>query len=233
VAPIGLAHRGDWSRAPENTLAAFAAAERAGADMIELDVRRTRDGVAVVLHDRTLERVWSVPRAVGDLTVEEVQAIGTGRDDGRIPTLREALESSALPVMVDFVDTDVVEPALAEVRRAGAVERVLFAGGNVEGHRLLRSLEPEARIALTWNQSTRPSDALLAELDVEYFNPPWELVDDGVVADMHDRGLLVSAWTVDDPATMRMLLDLGVDAVTTNRIGDLVPLLAERRAAAC
>jgi glycerophosphoryl diester phosphodiesterase len=233
VAPIGLAHRGDWSGVPENTLAAFAAAERAGADMVELDVRRTRDGVAVVLHDRTLERVWSVPRAVRDLTVEEVRAIGTGRDDGRIPTLREALEASSLPVMVDFVDTDVVEPALAEVRRAGALDRALFAGGNLDGHRLLRSLEPEARIALTWNQATRPSDELLAGLDVEYFNPPWELVDDRVVADMHDRGLLVSAWTVDEPAAMSMLLDLGVDAVTTNRIGELVPLLAERRSAAC
>lgn len=233
MAPIGLAHRGDWSSAPENTLAAFAAAERAGADMIELDVRRTRDGVAVVLHDRTLDRVWGVSRAVGDLTLEEVQAVGTGRDDGRIPTLREVLDATALPVMVDYVDTDVVEPALADVRRAGAVERALFAGGNLDGHRLLRSLEPDARIALTWDRATRPSERLLADLEPEYFNPPWELVDDRVVADMHDRGLLVSAWTVDDPATMSMLLDLGVDAVTTNRIADLVPLLGERRAAAC
>ncbi len=229
MSPIGLAHRGDWSTAPENTLAAFAAAERAGADMIELDVRRTRDGVAVVLHDPTLERIWSVPRPVAELTIEEVRSIG----GGQIPTLREALEATELAIMVDYVVTEAVEPALAEVRSAGALDRALFAGGNLDGHRLLRSLEPEARIALTWNQGTRPSDELLAELDVEYFNPPWELVDDRVVSDMHDRGLLVSAWTVDDVPTMRMLLDLGVDAVTTNRIGDLVPLLAERRAAAC
>jgi glycerophosphoryl diester phosphodiesterase len=227
VAPIGLAHRGDWSGAPENTLAAFAAAERAGADMVELDVRRTRDGVAVVLHDRTLERVWGVPRAVRDLTVEEIRAIGSGRDDGRIPTLREALEASSLPVMVDFVDTDVVEPALAEVRRAGALDRALFAGENLDGHRLLRSLEPEARIALTWNQATRPSDALLAELDVEYFNPPWELVDAERIELMHDRGYKVSTWTVDDPHEMQRVIDCGVDAIVTNRVRALVALLAE------
>src|SRR5689334_17380158 len=141
---LSLAHRGDWSASPENTLAAFAAAEQAGADMIELDVQLTADGAVVVLHDDTLDRVWGVARAVVDLTLEEVREAAHG--EHRTPTLAVVLDAVALPIMLDYKEeTGVVEPALAEVRRAGAVERTVWAGHNLEGHALLRRLEPGAR----------------------------------------------------------------------------------------
>ncbi|HEX7083758.1 MAG TPA: glycerophosphodiester phosphodiesterase [Gaiellaceae bacterium] len=223
---LANAHRGDWSVSRENTLAAFAAAEQAGADMIELDVRLAADGGVAVLHDRTLERVWGMSRAIAELTLDELREIG-------VPGLRETLAATELPVMVDYVDFDVAEPALEEVRRAGAVERALFAGGNLEGHRRLRELEPAARIALTWTTRTPPSDELLDELEPEYFNPAWELLQPALVEAMHERGLRVSAWTVDEPATMAAMLDLGVDLLTTNRVAELVALLADRGAARC
>jgi glycerophosphoryl diester phosphodiesterase len=222
--PLSLAHRGDWSEAPENTLAAFRAAERAGADMIELDVRRTADGGVAVVHDPTLERIWGVPRAVADSTLAEVQAVEV--DGHRIPTLGEALACVSLPVMVDYTRADVVEPALAVIEGAGALERVLFSGENVPGHRRIRELAPSARIALTWTRREPPPDALLAELDPEYFNPPWQLLDARVVDAMRGRGRKISTWTVDDPAIMRQVVELGADAIVTNRIGELVSLLA-------
>lgn len=218
--PLALAHRGDWSEAPENTVAAFRAAERAGADMIELDVRRTVDGGIAVVHDPTLERVWGSPLAVADATLAELTELG-------IATLAEALACVDSPVMVDFTVADVVEPALEVIREAGALERVLFSGGNVEGHRRIRELAPRARIALTWADRELPPDSLLESLGIEYFNPPWELVDAQLVEGMHDRGFKVSTWTVDDPAEMRRVVDCGVDAVVTNRVAELVALLAE------
>jgi glycerophosphoryl diester phosphodiesterase len=221
--PLALAHRGDWSEAPENTVAAFQAAERAGADMIELDVRRTADGCVAVVHDPTLDRVWGSSIAVAEATLAEL------RSDSGIATLEEALACVELPVMVDFTLADVVEPALDVIRAAGALERVLFSGGNVEGHRRVRALAPTARIALTWTDREPPSDVLLEELGVEYFNPPWERVDAQMVQAMHDRGYKVSTWTVDDPFEMRRVVECGVDAVVTNRIRALVGLLAEAR----
>ena len=221
--PLALAHRGDWSEAPENTVAAFRAAERAGADMIELDIRRTADGGIAVVHDPTLERVWGSPLAVADATLGELSELG-------IATLAEALASVDSPLMVDFTVADVVEPALDVIRAADALERVLFSGGNVEGHRRIRALAPTARIALTWTERELPPPTLLEELAVEYFNPPWELVDSKLVEGMHERGFKVSTWTVDDPAEMRRVVDCGVDAVVTNRVAELVALLAE---AAC
>jgi len=219
---LALAHRGDWSEAPENTVAAFRAAERAGADMIELDIRRAADGAVVVVHDPTLERVWGSPLAVADATLAELAQIG-------VATLAEALACVDLPVMVDFTMADVVEPALAVISEADALERVLFSGGNVAGHRRIRALAPAARIALTWTDREPPPAALLEELVVEYFNPPWERVDAVIVDAMHDRGYKVSTWTVDDLREMRRVVDCGVDAVVTNRVPELVALLAEAR----
>lgn len=219
---LALAHRGDWSEARENTVAAFRAAERAGADMIELDIRRAADGAVVVVHDPTLERVWGSPLAVADATLAELAQIG-------VATLAEALACVDLPVMVDFTMADVVEPALAVISEADALERVLFSGGNVAGHRRIRALAPAARIALTWTDREPPPAALLEELVVEYFNPPWERVDAVIVDAMHDRGYKVSTWTVDDPREMRRVVDCGVDAVVTNRVPELVALLAEAR----
>jgi len=219
---LALAHRGDGSEAPENTVAAFRAAERDGAYMIELDIRRAADGAVVVVHDPTLERVWGSPLAVADATLAELAQIG-------VATLAEALACVDLPVMVDFTMADVVEPALAVISEADALERVLFSGGNVAGHRRIRALAPAARIALTWTDREPPPAALLEELVVEYFNPPWERVDAVIVDAMHDRGYKVSTWTVDDPREMRRVVDCGVDAVVTNRVPELVALLAEAR----
>jgi glycerophosphoryl diester phosphodiesterase len=220
--PLVLAHRGDWSAAPENTVGAFQAAVRAGADMIELDVRRTMDGGVVVMHDPTLERVWGSPISVATSTLAELRPVG-------IATLEEALACVDVPVMVDFTIADVVEPALDVIHRSAALDRVLFSGGNVEGHRRVRELAPAARIALTWTDLERSPDALLEELGVEYFNPPWEHVDATVVESMHERGYKVSTWTVDEPREMRRVVDCGVDAVVTNRVPELVALLAEAR----
>jgi glycerophosphoryl diester phosphodiesterase len=214
---LALAHRGDWSEAPENTLAAFAAAERAGADMIELDVRVTADGAVAVLHDPTLERVWGRPQAVAGLTRGEL---------GEIPELADALAAVRIPVMVDYTLADVVEPALEAIERAGALDRVLFSGANIEGHRRIRELAPEAHIALTWEEGLPPPDELLEELRIEYFNPPYQLVTSERVALMHDRGLLVSTWTVDSATEMERVLDAGVDAVISNRVGELVRVIS-------
>jgi glycerophosphoryl diester phosphodiesterase len=229
--PLAIAHRGDPVACRENTLAAFAAAVRAGADMVEIDVRRTADGAVAVLHDPTLERLWGSPLALAAATLAEVRALGV--DDCRIPELADVLAAVAAPLMVDFEETDVVEPALQAIREAGALERVLFSGGNVEGHRLVRALEPRARIALTWARGERPSERLLDELAVELLNPHRELVEPALVAEMHARGTGVSVWTVDEPGEMARLIDVGVDAVITNRIGALVGLLEPVEAAGC
>jgi glycerophosphoryl diester phosphodiesterase len=178
----------------------------------------------VIVHDPTLERLWGKRRAVAETGLADTRELG-------VPELTDVLSTIAHPVMVDFTEVDVVAPTLEAIREAGALDRVLFSGENVAGHRLVRSLAPGARIALTWTKRTPCPDALLDELEVEFFNPSGTLLasQPGLVAAMHERGTAVSTWTIDRRADMAAVLDLGVDAVITNRIGELVGLLDERR----
>ena len=221
--PLAIAHRGDPLAFRENTLPAFAAAVAAGADMVELDVRATADGGLVLVHDETLERLWGVPRRVGEATLAETRELG-------VPELAEALDAIEAQVMLDYVE-DVVDGAVAAVREADAVERVVFSGANYAGHRRIRELEPQARIALTWTDARRDPNPLLDELGAEFFNPSGRVLhaDPGFVERMHERGTQVSVWTLDRREHMEWAVGLGVDAVITNRVAELVALIAERQ----
>jgi glycerophosphoryl diester phosphodiesterase len=224
VVPIAIAHRGEPIGERENTMASFTAAVGHGADMVELDLQRSRDGIIVVLHDATLSRLWGVDQPVADLDLADLQAIG--RDAMRIPTFGQVLGEIALPLMVDFTEVEVVAGALEEVRRAGALERCLFVSRNVPALRTLRSLSPEARIGLSWIEPGPPPPSLLRELGAEFWNPMFRLATPERVAAVHDLGLKVSAWTVDEPRHMARMVAAGVDAIVSNRISELRAFLA-------
>jgi glycerophosphoryl diester phosphodiesterase len=222
---VAIAHRGDPVGHRENTLPAFTAAVAQGADMLELDLRRTRDGAIVVLHDQSLLRLWELDASVGDLDVAEVARLGEG--DVRIPTLRQVLDAvpPEIELMVDFTRREVVAGALEQAMSAGALDRCLFVTGNVEALRLLRGLSGVARIGLTWTEGAEPPLALLAELGAAYWNPMFPLVTAEGVDAVHEAGLGVSTWTVDAGADMARVVADGVDAVVSNRIADLVAFL--------
>jgi glycerophosphoryl diester phosphodiesterase len=219
VRVVAIAHRGEPVGHRENTLPAFAAAVGLGADMVEIDLRRTRDGAVVVLHDQSLERLWGRAVSVGDVDLAEVAALGAG--DVRVPTLSQVLDAVALPLMVDFTRREVVPGALQAVQAAGALPRCLFVTGNVAALQQLRTSSADARIGLTWLDGPEPPLALLRELGAEYWNP-WSgvLTPEGVAA-VHAAGRRVSTWTVDSPEEMTRVLEAGVDAVVSNRIAAL------------
>ncbi len=220
---IAIAHRGDPVGHRENTLPSFAAAVAQGADMLELDLRRTRDGAIVVLHDQSLQRLWGRDASVGDLDLSEVGRLGEG--DVRIPTLRQVLDATAVEIMVDFTRREVVAGALDQVMAADALDRCLFVTGNVEALRLLRGLSGRARLGLTHNVGTDPPLDLLDELGAEYWNPMFTLVTSQGVETAHEAGLFVSTWTVDAEDDMARVVAAGVDAVVSNRVAELVAVL--------
>ena len=219
-----IAHRGDPVGRRENTLGAFASAVALGADMVELDLRRARDGTIVVLHDQTLTRLWGIDASIGDLSAAEVAALGEG--DVRIPTLRSVLAAVPLPLMIDFTRREVVEGALAEVLAAGALGRSLFVTGNVPALHQLRELSGSARLGLTWTEGEEPPLALMGELKAEYWNPMFGMVTPAGVAAAHAAGHRVSTWTVDAVEDMARLVEAGVDAVVSNQVATLVRCLS-------
>ncbi len=202
AAVLAIAHRGDPVGHRENTLPAFAAAVAQGADMVELDLRRTGDGAIVVLHDQSLLRLWGLDVSVGELDLSAVTRLGDG--DVRIPTLRQVIDAvpPRLDLMVDFTRREVVAGALDQALEADALDRCLFVSRNVEALRLLRGLSGRARIGLTWTDGDDPPLGRLDELGAESWNPMVAFVTESGVDAVHRAGRLVSTWTVDEPSDM-------------------------------
>ncbi|WP_190018604.1 glycerophosphodiester phosphodiesterase [Streptomyces lucensis] len=221
-----VAHRGDPYRFRENTIGSLRSALDQGADAVEVDVRLTRDGIPVLLHDETLERLWKLRRPLTALSAEEVRGI-TG---GGVPTLAEALAATGdSRVMVDLcgrVGRRTADRVVDVVRRSGAGDRVYYCAG-AEAMLAVRAADPAAEIALTWTTHAPPRPALLDAIRPRWLNYRFSVVDRDLAARVHRDGRLLSVWTPDTHRSMRRLLDLGADSITTNRIGLLHALRSQ------
>ncbi len=217
---VRVAHRGAPVAARENTLPSFRAAVLAGADAVELDVRLTRDGVPVVLHDRTLERLWGHRVAVPALSRARLARLAPD-----VPALAEALAATrAVRTLIDLPDPAAVTAAVAAVREADAADRVYYCGGPLAMRRL-RAADPSAELALTWDRAAPVRPTLLSEVKPRWLNYGFGLLTPELVTRVHADGRLVSAWTVDRVRTMHRLAAMGVDSITTNHITRLVQAL--------
>lgn len=218
-----VAHRGDPYRFRENTLASLRSALDRGADAVEIDVRLTRDGVPVLLHDDSLKRLWAHERTLRSLSAEEVRDL----TDGGVPTLAEALAATeGHRVMIDLPGAPgprAVGRVAAVVRECGAQDRVYYCAG-AEAMLAVRAAVPAAEIALTWTSLAPPRAGLLAAVRPRWLNYRFGLVDRDLAARVHHGGHLLSVWTPDTRRSLRRLLALGVDSVTTNRVDVLCAL---------
>lgn len=212
-----VAHRGDPYRFRENTLDSLRSALTRGADAVEIDVRLTRDGVPVVLHDATLKRLWEHDRPLSALSADEVREL-TG---GGVPTLAEALTATGeARLMLDLPGLSDVRAArriVDVIRERGAGERVYYTA-DARAMLAVRGADPAAEIALTRSTLAPPRAALLAVIKPRWLNFRFTLLDRELVAAVHRDGLLVSCWTPDTRRSMRRLIAMGVDSITTNRV---------------
>ena len=241
--PQVIAHRGNSSVAPQNTLAAFEAAWRADADSIEIDVQLTADGEVVVIHDDTVDATTSGSGKVSDLELREVRLLDAGSwfspafSRQQVPTFAEVIELLATRPGLDLLlevkgawSADDVRKLTGPLRAAGLYDRTVAQSFWPETVEALRDADPELRRGLL---VMGPDDDLLArcaDLGVVTCNPRGTaLLDDpGLVARLHDAGLATSVWTLDEPEHWARAVALGVDGIITDRPDRLVGWLAGR-----
>jgi glycerophosphoryl diester phosphodiesterase len=224
---LAIAHRGDPHGHRENTVPAVLAALEQGADLVEIDLALTRDGKVVVVHDRTLTRLWERDVTVAEADFAELATARHGRYE--IPGFDQVmrlLTATGGRLMADLPVPEAAEPAAEIVERHDGFDRTVFAG-DTESLLRIRRRWHQARIALSWYSPEPPTEELLAALRPEFFNPHWSLLDQDVIDRMHERGLRVSTWTVDSPTNMARFLGMGVDALITNRVRHFLSLRAE------
>jgi glycerophosphoryl diester phosphodiesterase len=234
--PLAFAHRGGAGDAPENSLAAFAAAYAIGYRYLETDAHLTADGVVLAFHDDALDRVTDASGRIADLPWSEVrQARIAGREP--IPRLDELLE--AFPdacFNIDAKHDEVVEPLTELVARMGVGARVCLASfvdrRVTEMRRRLPGVvtSPGARGVARLRAGTiaRPSGVASECVQVPPAARGITLVTHAFVQRMHRMGIHVHVWTIDDPDEMHVLLDLGVDGIMTDRIEVLKQVLVDR-----
>ena len=240
--PRVLAHRGLATEAPENTLLAFANAAAVGTAYIETDVHVSSDGVAVVSHDPSLARVAARKVDVAQLTMDELRRIDLGYGQG-FASLEEALDAFPdLRFNVDVKVAGAVTPTVAALERTRAASRVLLTSFSDGRRRRLGALVPDAVTSAGRAGVIRSGLAALvgrrgameralrgaAALQVPERVGPVRLVTRRFVGAAHRAGAEVHVWTVNDPADMTRLLDLGVDGLVTDRADVAIPLIAAR-----
>ena len=212
--PLVIAHRGASSVEYENSLAAFRAAGRLGADGVELDVHATADGALIVHHEPTIGGVH-IPGA--NAAAVRAQRLPNGEPP---PLLEEALSSLDARLRV-YVEVKTLPPAWD-----ARLFAVLDAGPNPPGYavhgfdhrivaRLGRARPSLPRGVLSTSYPLRPLVSLQDAGAVAFWQV-WELVDAELAATLHIAGVQLIVWTVDDPDAMRSLARLGVDGLCTN-----------------
>ncbi|MCS6826519.1 MAG: hypothetical protein NZ553_07910 [Caldilinea sp.] len=241
-----IAHRGFSGLYPENTLIAIDAAIRLGVDMVEVDVRLSRDGAPVLLHDASLESTTEGKGKVYEHDVDALVRLDAGRWKAphfrgeRIPTLVEALRlvRHRVALNLDLKVADAIVPTIMLVRQLDMLDQVVLSGLRPCHVRWVRRLEPRIHVllnghgileslmrvmsarcafALTLWQARR-SAALGLNVSHRYLARP--LIDQA-----HAHNLKVWTWTIDDPVRAAALARLGVAAITSNRPDRILPLV--------
>lgn len=245
-AALVAAHRGGAALWPENSLLAFRSALALGVDALEFDLHLTADGEVVVLHDPTLDRTSTGNGSVRDLKLANLADIRLKTREGavtgeRVPTFAQVLDLVA-PTSAEIlpeikVDANrqrydgIEEKVLALIRARSLMARTTIQAFQVETIRRVRELEPKARTMLlvargdVERDRARPAEAVrrALELGATDLGMNHRLLDADVMSAARAAGIRVSAWTVNEEADIRRMIDLGVDVVMSDR-----PDLAKR-----
>jgi len=218
-----IAHRGASGERPENTLPAYELAVAQGADMIEIDLHRTRDAAVVITHDENLAGLGGRGE-IAEASLAEVRALDAGGGE-RVPLLGEVLDRFGPRIAFNLelkrgtrAEYPQVEAeALAAVESRRILARTLFSSFYDPVLARLRELSAAARIALLLSpqDAERPLERA-RRLGAEAINPWRGMVSRELVEAAHAEGLAVYVFTVDEVDEMKRLLTLGVDGLFTN-----------------
>lgn len=237
--PRVIAHRGLHTEAPENTLLAFANAVGIGVVHLETDVHASADGVAIISHDPDLRRVAGREGRVEDFTADQLAKIPLGEDQS-FCTLAEALD--AFPETnfnIDIKTPAAVAPTIATVHEANAQKRVLIGSFRTSRRRpvvaglpgVATSISAEGAlpaVAAANAGARRVVRRILRYVDAVQF--PLRMLgmptmNARTIRTFHDAGVEVHVWTINDPAEMERLLELGVDGLVTDRADLALPIV--------
>ncbi len=211
-----IAHRGASAYEPENTLAAFRKAIDMGCDAIEFDVRFTKDGIPIVIHDEDLKRVTGVNKRVRELTLDEIRGMMVmGRE--QIPTVDEVLSEVRGKAVIFMEIKDLVDEGyiVRILREHNVIDHSLVISFNYEYLRVIKALDSSIEIGLLTYTRPLPIDKAV-KLKAMAILPRYNLVTPNVVREIHSKKLKIYTWTVNDVSIALKMKNYGVDGIATD-----------------
>lgn len=228
---LTFGHRGARAYAPMNTIPSFELAHEMGAHGIEFDVRRSKDGVLVLLHDATIDGTSNGHGNVADLTFAELRELDFGGwldakyAGTQIPTLDELFEAVGnkflmnVEIKCERLASEGIEQQVAEtIARHGLADRILISSFNpLVVKRSAKAMPHILRGLLVEAETPFARARLLQTLDIQALHPYFPFIDASYMQKARALGLAVNTWTVNDPAEAQRLAGLGVSAVITDK----------------
>jgi glycerophosphoryl diester phosphodiesterase len=238
------AHRGFSGDAPENTLAAFRKAMDVGSDMMELDVRFSKDGQLVVIHDDTLDRTTNGRGKVSDSTLEELKQLDAGSgfapqfSGEQIPTLKEVLElaKGKIPVNIEIKDdspgpykiTDLADRVLQEVKKSGMAEQVIFSSFYPSSLQRIKERDPRMWVALLFHRDWNSLGEVTGGRAFSVVNLRHSFLTREKIRRIHREGMKVNTYTVNSEEEMDRFIGWGIDGIITNHPDKLIQILKKK-----
>lgn len=235
-AVLVVGHRGNAAYAPENTLVSYRQADELGADLAECDVRLTADGQVVLMHDGAVDRTTDGTGNLSDTTLADVRKLDAGSWKGaeyageRVPTLAQLLAPAQrlrLQIVIEIKAPGAAQRVVDVIRARRAVERCVVISFDRDTANAAKRIEPG--LPCLWLMGDVPMTLAeqreLVHLAVADGLSGLNVAHHAVTSDFariaHSRGLALWAWTANEPTDWQRLADIGVDAITTDRPGEL------------
>lgn len=221
--PLPIGHRGLLDLAPENTMPGFELAVRRGIPIVEFDVRLTKDGVPVVIHDDTVDRTTDGHGRVRDYSFEDLRRLDAGRwfslefAGARVPRLEEVLEciGNKAWCLIELKEDDVVAATAQRVARYGLQQTTMFQSFSVRALELARMKCPEVhRVLLTYSV---PDPAVFLQGPAQALSLHSSRISDPALRQVMSLGIPLHLWPVDDEQLLARCLELRPDCIASNR----------------
>ena len=218
-----IGHRGAAAYAPENTFISFDLAEKLGCDAIETDIRETKDGNLVLLHDETVDRTTNGKGKINELTLNEVKALDAGSwfstefSGKKIPTLKEFLTSygNKIKITLEIKDSNIEEKVVSVIEEQEVKkENIIITSFSLDYLLNIKELSDEFTFGYLVEDLSSKYIQKCVKNDFEHICPPASKISEKEILNAQSNDLFVRAFGVNNEKLMKKVVDIGVDGMT-------------------
>jgi glycerophosphoryl diester phosphodiesterase len=212
---LKVGHRGAKAYEIENTIESFKKAIELGVNAIEFDVRKTKDGKLVVMHDDNLKRVFGTEIAINQATLKELKQI----TENKIPTISEALQfidKRVEKILIELKEIGYEKNVLEVIKKEKLHDHVIIVSFHEDALSEVRRLDTKIETGLIYAKHKNPIASAL-KLNAQYLVPLYKLTHTKNIEDAHKNNLKVIVWTINTKQEAMAYMDKGVDGIASDK----------------